>query len=420
MSVIKLGAVVVILDLHRQGLSVSAIGRQCGLDRKTVRRYIARGLEPPAYGPRRPRPTLLDPFTRYLRERVSAYPALTGTRLLRELKELGYTGGYSAVTDFLREVRPAGDPRFEVRFETAPGEQGQVDFARFQVVFTDEPTAPRIVWLFSMVLGYSRLVWARFVAHQDLATVLRCHVAAFEALGGAPRELLYDRMKTAVLGECQPDGIVYNRALIDLARHYGFHPRACQPYRAKTKGKVERPFRYIREDFFLARAFRNLEDLNAQLRRWLDGVANPRVHATTRRVVNEAFAEERPHLRPLPLAPFRAVLRLERRISRDGMVSVGGNLYSVPDATRRRLVEVHTLADEIRIFEDGVLIATHPVLDGRHQRRVAPGHRTRGVGQHRWMADGGVVLGRAGDTVARRSLEFYDAVARQLAQESRA
>ena len=104
-------------------------------------------------------------------------------------------------------------------------------------------------------------------------------------------------------------------------------------------------------------------------------MANPRTHATTRRIVNEAFAEERPHLRPLPLAPFRAVLRLERRISRDGMVSVGGNLYSVPDATRRRAVEVHTLADEIRIFEDGVLIAGHPVLDGRHQRRVAPGHR---------------------------------------------
>jgi transposase len=418
-SVIKLGGVVVILDLHRQGLSVSAIARQCGLDRKTVRRYIERGLEPPAYGPRQPRPTLLDPFTGYLRERVNAYPALTGTRLLRELKERGYTGGYSAVTDFLREVRPATDPRFEVRFETAPGEQGQVDFARFQVVFTDEPTTPRIVWLFSMVLGYSRLIWARFVMHQDLATVLRCHVAAFEALGGAPRELLYDRMKTAVIGERDPGGIVYTRALIDLARHYGFHPKACQPYRAKTKGKVERPFRYIREDFFLARTFRNLQDLNDQLRRWLDGVANPRVHATTRRVVSEAFAEERPHLRSLPLGPFRAVLRLERRISREGMVSVGGNFYSVPDATRRRAVEVHTLADEIRLFEDGVLIATHPVLDGRHQRRVAPGHRTGGAGSGRRMAaDGGVILGRAGDTVARRSLEFYDAVARHLAQES--
>jgi len=409
-----------ILDLHRQGLSVSAIARQCGLDRKTVRRYIERGLEPPSYGPRKPRPTLLDPFTGYLRERVKSYPGLTGTRLLRELRERGYQGGYTAVTDFLREVRPAADSRFEMRFETAPGEQGQVDFAQFQLVFTDEPTTPRIVWLFSMVLGYSRLIWARFVMHQDLATLLRCHVAAFETLGGAPHELLYDRMKTAVTGEGDLNGIVYNRALIDLARHYGFHPRACQPYRAKTKGKVERPFRYIREDFFLARSFRHLDDLNGQLRHWLDSVANPRIHATTRRVVNEAFAEEQAHLRPLPLAPFRAVLRLERRISSEGMVSVGGNFYSVPDATRRRVVEVHTLAEEIRIFEDGVLIAVHPVLEGRHQRRVAPGHRRSRSGSQRQIADGAVVIGRTGDVVAQRSLEFYDAVARRLAQESRA
>lgn len=417
---IKLGEVVMIQDLHRQGLSVSAIARASGLDRKTVRRYIDRGLKPPAYGPRKPRPALLDPFTGYLRERVKAYPGLTGSRLLRELKDLGYSGGYTAVTDFLRDVRPAADARFEVRFETPPGEQGQVDFAQFQVVFTDEPTTPRIVWLFSMVLGYSRLIWGRFVVHQDLATVLRCHVAAFEALGGAPRTLLYDRMKTAVTGEGDQGGIVYNRALIDLARHYGFHPRACQPYRAKTKGKVERPFRYIREDFFLARSFCNLDDLNDQLRRWLDGVANPRVHATTRRIVNEAFAEERPHLRTLPLAPFRAVLRLERRISRDGMVSVGGNFYSVPDATRRRTVEVHTLAEEILIFEDGALIAAHPVLEGRQQRRIAPGHRQGGTGPRRWMVDDSIVIGRTGDMVVQRPLDFYDAVARRLAQENRA
>jgi hypothetical protein len=245
-------------------------------------------------------------------------------------------------------------------------------------------------------------------------------VAAFEALGGSVRELLYDRMKTAVTGEGDGGGIVYNRVLIDLARHYGFHPRACQPYRAKTKGKVERPFRYIREDFFLARSFRNLDDLNGQLRHWLDSVANLRVHATTRRIVNEAFAEERAHLRPLPLAPFRAVLRLERRISREGMVSVGGNLYSVPDATRRRMVEVHTLADEIRIFENGALIAVHPVLEGRHQRRVAPGHRRGGVGQQRPSVGGSVIVAHSGDVVAQRSLEFYDAVARRLARENRA
>ncbi len=289
---IKLGVLVMILDLHRQGLSVSAISRQCGLDRKTVRRYIERGSEPPAYGPRKPRATLLDPFTAYLQQRVAAYPRLSGARLLRELKERGYEGSYTAVTDFLRDVRPPPSPGYEVRFETPPGEQGQVDFAQFQVVFTDEPETPRVVWLFSMVLGFSRLIWARFVVHQDLATVLRCHVAAFEAMGGAPRELLYDRMKTAVIGEGD-EGIVYNSSLIGMARHYGFHPKACQAYRAKTKGKVERPFRYIRQDFFLARSFRNLDDLNEQLRRWLDTVANPRVHATTQRVVNEAFAEAR-------------------------------------------------------------------------------------------------------------------------------
>ncbi|MER8646862.1 IS21 family transposase, partial [Mesorhizobium sp. M1252] len=298
--------------------------------------------------------------TAYLRERITAYPGLSGRRLLRELKDRGYAGGYTTVTDFLRDVRPTSEPGFEVRFETAPGEQAQVDFAQFHVVFTDEPAIPRIVWLFSMVLGYSRLIWARFAMHQDLPTVLRCHAAAFDAIGGVPREILYDRMKTAVIGEGETGGIVYNRALLDLARHFGF-PKACKPYRAKTKGKVERPFRYIREDFFLARSFRNLDDLNTQLRQWLDVVANPRVHATTQRVVVEAFAEERLHLRPLPLASFRSVLRLERRISREGMVSVGGNAYSVPDATRRRLVEVHTLANEVRIFEDGALIAVHPV-----------------------------------------------------------
>jgi transposase len=414
-TVIQLGELVMILDLHRQGLSVSAIARRAGIDRKTVRKYIERGLEPPSYGPRKPRSRRLEPFEAYLRQRVATYPGLTASRLLREIREHGYAGGYSAVTDFLREVRPSPVPPFEVRFETAPGEQAQVDFAQFEVIFADEPEAVRKVWLFSLVLGFSRLIWARFVSHQDLQTVLRCHMAAFEALGGVPREILYDRMKTAVIGEDDQAHIVYNRALIDFAGHYGFHPKACRPYRPKTKGKVERPFRYIREDFFLARSFRNLDDLNAQLAHWLGTVANPRVHATTRRVVNEAFAEEK--LQSLPLVPFSAVLKLERRVSHEGMVSVGGNFYSVPDATRKRVVEVHSLADEIHIFEAGRLIATHPVLEGRHQRRLAPGHRKMPTPRATAEA-AAIAIGRAGDVVARRSLDFYEAVARRLAAES--
>jgi transposase len=303
-TVVNLGELMMILELHRQGLKVSVIARQLGVDRKTVRKYIARGLEPPAYGPRPVQQKSTDAFLPYLRERLAAFPGLTAVRLCGEFRERGYTGGYTAVKRAVREIRPADLTPFEVRFETPPGEQAQVDLARFEVEFADEPGVTRIVWLFSMVLGYSRLIWARFVVHQDLQSVLRCHIAALEAIGGAPREILYDRMKTAVIGE-DPDGLViYNRALLDLARHYGFQPRACRPYRPKTKGKVERPFRYIREDFFLGASFRNLDDLNAQLRRWLDTVANPRLHATTQRIVNEAFAEERPALKPLPLAPY--------------------------------------------------------------------------------------------------------------------
>ena len=413
---IKLGELFMILELHRQGVSVSAIARQLGIDRKTVRVHIAKGVAQPGYKARPPRPCLIEPFAPYLRERIASFPTLTGRRLFRELRERGYEGGYSAVTDRLRELRPTQPPAFEVRYETPPGEQAQVDFARFEVEFADEPGVKRIVWLFSMVLGHSRLIWARFVIHQDLQSVLRCHIAALEAMGGAPREILYDRMKTAVIGEDESGLVVYNRGLVDLARHYGFHPRACRPYRAKTKGKVERPFRYIREDFFLGGAFRNLDDLNGQLRHWLDVVANPRVHATTRRVVNEVFAEEKVSLRPLPVAPYQAVLRLERRASHEGMLSIGGNLYSVPDTTRRRVFEVHVLADAIRIFEEGALVATHVPLEGRGQKRLDPSHRKMTVSRRRQANEPEpVLLTRAGDRAPRRSLDFYAAVGRRLA-----
>ncbi|AWK85845.1 IS21 family transposase [Azospirillum thermophilum] len=413
---VTLGELVMILDLARQGLSVSAIARRTGRDRKTVRKYIERGLEPPAYKPRQPAPSLLRPFEAYLRERVARFPELTGRRLWREVRDLGFTGGYSTVTEFLRTVRPPPDLTFERRFETPTGKQAQVDFAFFKTTFTDEPGAERVVWLFSLVLGHSRMMWGRFVPRQDLATVLRCHVAAFDALGGVPEQILYDRMKTAVLGEVDEKGIAYNAKLLALAAHYGFLPKACKPYRAKTKGKVERPFRYVREDFFLARSFRSIDDLNAQFAQWLDQVANRRVHGTTGRIVAEHFAEERLALKPLPAGPYTAVLGLDRRITKDGMVSVGGNLYSVPDGTRRRSVEVQLTANEVHILEDGRLIAAHPVQEGRGKRRIAEGHRTLPPPSNSTTPRQGVAPPPStSDVVTPRSLAIYDAIARRLA-----
>jgi transposase len=164
-------------------MSVSAIARRAGLDRKTVRRYIERGLEPPSYGPRPPRMPRVRQFERDLLERLAAYPELSAIRLLRDL---GYGGGYTAVKDFLREIRPSPATGFEVRFETPPGRQAQVDFAHFRAVFTDGSGAEQVVWLFSLVLGHSRMLWGRFVLHQDLQALLRCHAAAFDAMKLAP------------------------------------------------------------------------------------------------------------------------------------------------------------------------------------------------------------------------------------------
>jgi transposase len=408
---VDLGEVMTILELHRQGLSISAIATRLGMDRKTVRKYIKDGVQAPRYGPRAPRPCVVDAFVGYITERVCAFPDLSIERMLREVRAMGYKGGRTALGDLIREVRPPRRSGFEVRFETPAGQQAQVDFAHFNVEFDEVPGQRRSILLFSIVLGHSRYLWGRFVEHQDLQTVLRCHMEAFEHIGGVPREILYDRMKTAVLGESEKH-IVYNAKLVAFAQHYSFAPRACKAYRAKTKGKIERPYRYIRQDFFLARRFQNLGDLNRQLRQWLDTVANVRVHGTTQRVVAKHFGEERASLQCLPAGMFNGVIRLERRVSHEGLISVGGNYYSVPDRARRRTLDVHTLAHEIRIYEDNELLAVHPVLEGRRRTSMLPGHRR----PHERQKE---VTPAPSAVVTRRPLTFYDQVAKRLASGGR-
>ena len=406
-------------ELHAQGVSISAIARQTGLDRKTVRRHLAAGIQPPVYGPRTSQGSLLDPYAAYLQTRLAEYPGLSGARLLREIQAQGYTGGYTILTDYLRTIRPPQEAGYEVRFETPAGHQGQIDFAHFKVRFRCDPQVVRVVWLFSLVLGHSRYLFGRFVWRQTLDVMVACHEAAFTELGGVPAQLLYDRMKTAVLGESESGEVIYHPTLLALAAHYGFRPKACRPYRAKTKGKVERPFRYVRQDFFLAGRFDDLEDLNRQFDGWRHEIANRRTHATTGQVVHTAFEAERPVLQTLPAGPFPDVLSCERRVTQDGMVSVDGNLYSVPDTTRKRQVEVQRSATEIRIIEQGHCVACHPRLTGRGQRRLSPGHR-----QPRKIAPASLppaysgYFTRPGEVVATRDLSVYQRIGQAKARET--
>ena len=161
---VNLKGLMMILELHRQGLPISVIAERSGHDRKTVRKYIQQGLVLPKYKPRPPKAVLLAPYLEYLRERLLAWPELTGARLLREIREQGYKGGKTILNDYLRQIRPAPVPGYEVRFETPAGLQAQSDFAEFKVRFTGD-VHERKVWLFAMVLGHSRYLWAQFVMH---------------------------------------------------------------------------------------------------------------------------------------------------------------------------------------------------------------------------------------------------------------
>jgi transposase len=290
-----------------QGASKSALARRLGISRDTLHRWIRAGdldrdldTVPVRYGPRPPVATKLDAYKGIIEARLAAYPELSAVRLLDEIRAAGYRGGYSQLKAFVRGVRPTPAPAPLIRFETPAGRQAQVDFARFRF-----PWGVRYALL--VVLGYSRLLWCRFYARQDMRTLYDGLEAAFHAFGGVPRELLFDQMKAVITRDLrlQRGALVHNAEFLRFAHHWSFTPRACRPYRAQTKGKVERPVRYLRGNFVYGRTFLDDADLDQQCQRWLARVANVRRHGTTHARPRDRFDREERFLMPL-LADTRA------------------------------------------------------------------------------------------------------------------
>jgi transposase len=309
--VIKWEIRVLIRHLLDQGLSKAAIARQAGVNRRTINRWIAAGQLEREVGTdelarplRHSRPAKLEPYKAVIRSRLQSYPELTAVRLFEELKAAGYTGGISQLKVYVAQVRPRPAPEPLVRFETEPGHQAQVDFAAFSL-----PWGKRYALL--LVLGYSRLLWLKFYAKQDMRTLFAGLEEAFAFFGGVPREILFDQMASVITRDLRGQGgrLVENAEFLRFAAHWGFRVRACRPYRAKTKGKVERPIRYVRESFVYARDFVSDEDLNAQAELWLSRVANVRKHRTTGEKPLERFArDEKITLRALPARPYRSLV----------------------------------------------------------------------------------------------------------------
>ncbi len=377
--------------MHQQGLSITDIAELTGCDRKTVRTWLVRPGRP-QYGPRAPRPSKLDPCKAYLDERLSA-GVWNAVVLLRELRDRGYTGGYSILKDYLHPKRQAVRDVAVRRFETAPGQQAQVDWGHLGVLEDGERRQALSGFVFT--LGHSRAMDADVATDQTLGTFLRLHEAAFEALGGIPEEMLYDHVKTVVLGTDERGDVRWHPIFLDFARYWGFRPRLCQPYRAQTKGKVESGIKYLKRSFLPGRQATSLEDLRSQLRAWVASVANVRVHGTTHQVVREAWQAEQAHLQPLVgRPPYPYVPEVRRRVARDAYVAYGANRYSVPWAAAGREVWVRELAGRVEISCAHERIAIHPLCAGRHQVLTQPQHH-QGIPFH-------VSLPRSPATIAIR------------------
>jgi len=309
---------------HEQKLSRREISRQLHVARRTIRKYLQNPAPKPAI--RNPRPSKLDPFKPVIRELLDQCPRVSSAVIAQRIRPLGYEGGRSILEEYVARLRRIQQPvRAFVRVESSPGDCFQIDWGHFGAL--DYQGDRRKLYAFCCVECHSRRLYVEFTHSQCFETFARCHIHAFQFMGGSPRECLYDNLATAV---AEHDGrlVRFNPRFLAFARELGFYPRACNKAAGWEKGKVERGVGYLRQNFWPLRTFTDLADVNSQARQWLDQIANKRVHRETREVPDERFRPE--CLRPLPviLPDYRDIdIAL---VHKDFRLPFDGNRYCVP------------------------------------------------------------------------------------------
>jgi transposase len=361
--------------LKAQGYSQRAVARKLGVHRDTVRRVWDES-EPRKYQ-RASRASKLDGFKEQLIARLGSHPGLRATRLYREIRGRGFTGGYEMVKRWCRSWRREQRAREgTVRFETAPGLQAQADWGESREVrFSSGEVVKR--YFFALVLGYSRLRFVIYLPEISQSWLLWAHTRAFDFFGGIPERILYDNPKQLVKRP-RPE-LVWQERLLAFASHYGYLPQACWPYRPQTKGKVENAIGYHERDFLLGLDPLPADDaeLNRRAFAWCQEVAG-RVCTTTGVTPWERFAEERSQLRPLPGVGFDCRSVETRRVLREALIAYAANRYSVPCELVGRTVTVKEGFDErLYFYADADEVAVHPRLRGRGQVSILPEHHAR-------------------------------------------
>lgn len=360
--------------LHRQGLSKKAIAKKVGIARNTVRRYLAAQTPtPPHYSARGgPHPSL-DPYMDYIRTRLTEFPELSAQRLFQEAKDRGFPGSYPVVQRFVRPLRKPKELEAVYRFETPPGLQAQVDWAKFGTLEVDGERKP--LWAFIMTLGFSRAKYVEFTTDVTTPTFIACHLRAFEYFGGRTQEILYDNTKNVVIDRATlTANSTFNQLFLSFVTYYGLVPRLARPFRPQTKGKVENSVKFVRSGYFVGRHFSSFSEVNRGVWEWCN-LVNQRVHGTTHVPPIDRLEEE--HLLSVTdQPPFPIIQEYPRQIQRDGMFHFLGNEYSVPWKYSGRKAVLRLEGKSLTILVDGQETCTHELVPGTgHVIRIA-GHRT--------------------------------------------
>jgi transposase len=357
--------------LVKRGVYQCDIAAELGVSPKTVSRALARGGAPAGHGRRG---SLVDAY----RAQIDALlnDGVWNARvILREIQAAGYAGGLTTVRSYIHPKRPQRPSRATVRFETLPGRQLQSDWGTIvRPIAGVETTIQFAVNL----LAYSRRFHVWCTDSLDAEHTYESLIRAFEWFGGVPSEVLVDNQRTAVLTH-RPTGPVFTPRFLDLASHYGFTPRACRPYRARTKGKDERMVGYLKHHFFVRyRAFDSWAHLQNLAEQWLREEADQRVQSTVQEVVAVRFAREAPLLQPVRPERFDTAYWETRQVAWDGFIDVRGNRYTVPDPWRGQTVRIRLdFEGQLQVYADDTCVATHhlrPVAEGWG---VDPAHHAR-------------------------------------------
>lgn len=355
---------------HVERWRVGTIARQLGIHHGTVDRVLSQAGLPKVARPHQP--SLLDPFLPFVRETLKQFPQLTASRLYAMVRERGYTGGPDHFRHLIGHYRPRPQAEAYLRLRTLPGEQAQVDWGHFGKLTIGKAT--RTLMAFVMVLSYSRQIFLRFYLDARMSNFLRGHEAAFQAWGALPRVLLYDNLKSAVL-ERQGQAIRFHPTLLAFSAHYRFEPRPVAVARGNEKGRVERAIRYVRDNFFAARTWADLDDLNAQAEAWCWGQAADRPCPEDRSItVRQAFEQEHQQLLALPDNPYPTDECEAVSVGKTPYVRFDLNDYTVPPTFTRCTLTVVASPTQLRILDGADEVACHPRSYDKDQQIENPEH----------------------------------------------